>query len=210
MNQETYMKQSQSEVRLFAALDIPEKNDQGKVIDFAAMQDEAAQLLPGFRPIYPLHVTLIFFGATFAHLIENIKKGIESSLEQFKQEVLGHANGISGLSIKSGADFMGKNAISITLIPGDLIAQLATYIEHGCDKNRVGYIPQRGKFVPHATIGRIKTIGSTKAALQAKAQELKSPIGARSEYNETFTARQVTLYKSLGHSEYEVLATFKL
>ena len=204
------MKQSQSEIRLFAALDIPEKNDQGHVIEIAAMQEHASQLLPGFRPIYPLHVTLIFFGVTFEHLIENIKKGIADGLQQFKQEVLGHAQGISGLSIQSGAHFLGKNAIAVTVIPSDLVAQLPVYIEQGCDRARVGYIPQRGPFVPHATIGRVKTLGSTKADLQAKAQQLKAPVGARSEYNETFTAGQVTLYKSLGHSEYEALAAFKL
>lgn len=193
--------------RLFAALDIPVSNDQGAGIQFDSLQKIVAENLPDFKPIFPLHMTVLFFGSQPVQLIPIIQKALEQGVQRFVQE---EQNGIAKLSIQPGALILGKNAVGFTIVPRQAIAQLVSYLEDECTKQQISFASQRGEFVPHVTIGRVNIRAMQREQLAAIASQIPVPIGARAAHGETFTISQLSLYKSLGHSQYEKIASFKI
>lgn len=198
-------------IRLFVALDLPSVNDQNEAIQFANSQLLIGQAIENFRPVKNFHVTLVFIGSVNKSLVPEIKIATERAVAQFvNEQKQGLLNGMGQLMLKPGASIMGKNAIALSLIDNYLIEVFIETLLRTFEQYQIPHATRHEDLNLHVTIGRVPLDAKKQADTKRFLDLLPTPIGARAQLSETFTASTLTLYESRPNSEYTPLATFKV
>lgn len=202
---------NEQKVKLFIALDLPLLNDAGLPIQYEDVQVVIQNTFVNFRPLSPLHITLLFLGPTLEADVPRITKALQEAVERYiSQETQGDLAGITGLMIASGAHMMGKNAITMTVLDNQSLIRLVLYIQTSLKENNIPFEALHHENIGHITIGRIPKDTLDELQLKRVLDQLEAPLGARATAHESFTAHTITLYQSLPGSNYTPLQAYQI
>lgn len=208
-----YMKTQQTSQKnhFFIALDVPLVNDQNEPIQFANSQLLLSQGVPGFRPIQMLHMTLLFLGSRTDEQLGEVTIALKRATQEFiNQHKRGLTNGIAGCMILPGITIMGKNALALNIVENPLVNKLQDTLARVLKEYGIAYDPVQEPFALHVTLGRIPpTLKSDNETTHFLAQ-LPAPIGGRAQLKETFTVATLSLYRSMGANEYQIIERYRI
>ena len=140
-------RQSGASRRLFVAAPIP-----GEVREnLHALQDALRPVLPNFRWVKDdgIHVTLQFLGGTDESLIPEIEEAL-SGVSEFLKPFEAACAGIGVFPRVKGARILWAG------VEGDVEAFEKLQREVGKALRPVGFKPERRRFTPHVTLGRVR------------------------------------------------------
>jgi len=147
-------------------------------------------------PLNNIHLTLHFFGDTNEILIPLISEQLKDSVHNVSTFEINISNfGVFGSSYKPRVIWMNIN-------PNENIKVLSQNISSNLSK--IGYIADRQNFVPHLTIGRIKSIND-KQLFQKQLDEVKD------KFIQQTLLHKMYLFESIMGSKgaiYHIIETF--
>jgi len=174
-------------VRLFLAISLPEKVKSR----LAALQEELAQSRADVRWVRPegIHLTLKFFGNVPESMIERLAEETRRVIQKERPGVI--RLGLKGLGAFPG----GRKPPRVVWagLEGDLIplAKLQRALEEAFTK--LGFEAEKRAFVPHVTLGRVKS--------PRRVEKLRQALSSRQEEEffppEEIEIKELVLYQSI-------------
>ena len=180
--------------RLFVALKIEPNNT--FITLYNNLKDLWQEHTIKWVPLNNIHLTLHFFGETDESLIPLISEQLKEAVHNISTFEINISNfGIFGSSYKPRVIWMNIN-------PNENIKVLSQNISNNLSK--IGYTADRQNFVPHLTIGRIKSI-KDKQLFQKQLDEVKCKFIQQTSLHKMYLFESILGSKG---ASYHIIETF--
>lgn len=178
-------------LRLFCAIKVPPNDNIKEALE--VFQTELADARINWVSPQNLHITLKFFGDTPTEMLDPVAEALQRTAANFPP---------FSFSVKGCGTFGSKKEPQVIWL-GIQNADLLVELYHNLNKHLapLGFVPDKKIFIPHLTIGRVKSISNTLSLRSLETQfsnQTFATVDARSLYLiESLLRPQGPLYKTV-------------